>query len=266
MDAESVKPLLNRPRVLRQRSQSAVTPTDAVDSDTSKRSSLKHRQTHSHHHIPHHPKRFAKDILGLQNEHSLADLSKQTSRISESSRDVAAQQQVNESRKASTVGYNPDGAAQSSLDGDEVERMVWKEQWKNKARQSELRSTLHTLSEESMKTTRRLDDLYYDLLEKVSGLRSTINNLQELSGFTAQLHGQFKTETSRLTSDLQKQINGFKGFKTQQSKIDALDLRVKESKKKADGLSARLEAARERVSALEIREQEWQDSVSCTYS
>jgi hypothetical protein len=131
---------------------------------------------------------------------------------------------------------------------------------------SELQAALHKLSEESMKTTRRLDDLYYTLLEKLSGLHTTINNMQELSGLTARLHGQFRTETSELTSDLQKQIDGFAGFKAQRGKIQDLDIRVKESKEKADGLSERLEAARKGVSALEKREKQYQDSISCGFT
>jgi hypothetical protein len=106
-----------------------------------------HRHTHSHHHIPHHPKRFAKDILGFQNGHSFAELSKQSSRISEASEAAvaaaAAGSSVNESRKGSVAGYNLDGAVQSKLEdgglggsnAEEAERMVMREQWKNKARQ-----------------------------------------------------------------------------------------------------------------------------------
>jgi predicted RNase H-like nuclease (RuvC/YqgF family) len=114
-----------------------------------------------------------------------------------------------------------------------------------------------------MKTTRQLDDLYYNLLDRVAGLQATIHSLQELSGLTARLHGQFRSETSELASDLQNQIDNFGEFKAQKRNIEALDVRVRESKQKADGLSGRLEAARKRVSALEEKEKEWQDSVSC---
>jgi hypothetical protein len=148
MDAEPIKPLPSRPRALRQRSQSAInkpaasTDPSAADSDGSKRSSLKHRQAHSHHHIQHNPKRFTKDILGLHNGHSFAELSKQSSRISESPV-LATTSSTNESGKASVAGHNLDSAVQSQLDGSgvvqlsdgEVERMVLREQWRNKARQ-----------------------------------------------------------------------------------------------------------------------------------
>ncbi|KIW07625.1 uncharacterized protein PV09_01572 [Verruconis gallopava] len=275
MNADAQKSLATRPRVLRQRSQSAVTKVSpladaltAADSDASKKSSVKHRHAHSHHHIPHHPKRFAKDFLGLQNGHSFTELSKQSSRVSVAPEQVAStgNKELNDSRKGSIAGNNVDGTVVLTVDngisGEEAERLFLQEYWKNKARESELKSTLHNLSEESLKTTRRLDDLYYDLLERVANLQSTISNLQELSNLTAQLHKQFRKETDELTSDLQKQIDGFEGFKTQQRTIDTLDTRVRESKRKADKLSERLEAAREKVSVLEVQEKEWQDSVN----
>ena len=116
-----------------------------------------------------------------------------------------------------------------------------------------------------MKTTRRLDDLYYSLLEKLSGLRATISNLQELASLTARLHEQFREDTDDLTTDLRRQIEGFGGFKAQTVKIEAIDGRVRESRERADKLSERMERARKRVSALEVREKEWQDLISCEY-
>jgi polyhydroxyalkanoate synthesis regulator phasin len=112
-----------------------------------------------------------------------------------------------------------------------------------------------------MKTTRRLDDLYYTLLEKLSGLRSTISNLQELAGLTAGLHEQFSEDTTDLMQDLGRQIKTFRGFETQQNDLEDIENRVRKSREKADGLSERLEKARRRVSRLEEREKEWQDSV-----
>jgi len=117
-----------------------------------------------------------------------------------------------------------------------------------------------------MKITRDLDDRYYQLLEKLSGLRATINNLQGLSVLTGQLHIQFRQGTDELETDLHKQIGGFGGFGAQRAKIEAMEIRVKEGKKKADGLSERLDAARGRVTRLEESEKEYQDSISCECS
>jgi chromosome segregation ATPase len=205
-----------------------------------------------------------KDKLGLQNEDSKVELSRSVSRAQEKQDDSGGGGGAGGSGSGARISRKENGmGVAAEVDGEEVERLVLEEQWKNQKRQRELQSTLHALNEESMKTTRRLDDLYYTLLEKLSGLRSTINNLQELSGLTAQLHTHFREDTTELTSDLQRQIEAFGGFKAQQVKIETIDGRVRQSKSRADGLSERLEKARKRVSALEEREKEWQDSVNC---
>lgn len=131
---------------------------------------------------------------------------------------------------------------------------------------SELRSTLQTLSEDSMNATRQLDDVYYQLLEKISGLRLTIHNLQELSALTGQLHAHFGEDTEELKTELQKQVDAFGKFGAQKAEIEAMESRLKESRNKADSLSVRLDAARQRVSRLEESEKEYQDSISCKYS
>lgn len=260
----SLKPL-PRPRALRQRSHSAITkpshaPEPAADSDASIKKPSKHRHTQSHHHIPHHPKRFVKDrLLNSNVNSSRSELSKQVSRVS----DVPPTSTGTDSRKGSQSQspFGLDGASQSYPATEDIDRAVLEEQWKNQKRHDELQRTLLGLSEESMKTTRRLDDLYYNLLEKLSGLRSTISNLQELASLTAGLHKQFSEDTTELTQDLGRQIEGFGGFKTQQSDLEDIETRVRMSRQKADGLSERLEKARRRVNRLEEREKEWQASV-----
>jgi uncharacterized coiled-coil DUF342 family protein len=127
---------------------------------------------------------------------------------------------------------------------------------------SDLRTTLQSLSELSMSTTRDLDDIYYSILDKASTLHNTINNLQELSLLTRQLHHDFDGHADELKEVWQEQINSFSGFNAQKEKIDGLDGRVKASREKADKLSSRLQAAQERIRVLEVREGEWQATVN----
>ena len=111
----------------------------------------------------------------------------------------------------------------------------------------ELRSSLQNLSEQSLKTSRRLDDTYYSILEKLSQLRQTIGSLQELSGLTKELHENFQSDTSELAEEAQGQVEGFSNFEAHQEQVMALEERIQSGKEKADALIARLADARERV-------------------
>lgn len=129
---------------------------------------------------------------------------------------------------------------------------------------SELRESLQALSDQSMKTTRQLDDVYYSILEKLSVLQSTISNLQDLSSMTKNLHTEFQSQTGTFEAEMREQIDAFGGFDNPKQRIGDLETRVKTSKEKADESSARLESARARVLALEAEEKEYQDMVSRT--
>ena len=113
-----------------------------------------------------------------------------------------------------------------------------------------------------MKTTRQLDEIYYSILEKVTGLHSTIDKLQELSTLTDQLHTELKSETAEFGKGMQGRIDDFDGLSTQRDKINVLEDRVRTSRTKAYVLSQRLESARRRVQTLEKRESEWQAGVN----
>lgn len=129
----------------------------------------------------------------------------------------------------------------------------------------DLNVALKTLSDQSLKTSRRLDDTYYSILEKVSVLRQTIGSLQELSGLTRELHENFDSDTKELLDDVQGQIDGFGSFDSQQKQIVDLEERVTTGKKKADTLTERLAKARERVDARAKSEAEWEAKNTRTF-
>ncbi|KAL1794834.1 hypothetical protein ACET3X_006650 [Alternaria dauci] len=126
------------------------------------------------------------------------------------------------------------------------------------ARERHLRAVLQSLSDQSLKTSRRLDDTYYSILEKLSILRQTIATLQELSGLTKELHDNFESDTTELVEDVTGQVEAFDGFKAQQDQVSGLEERIKAGKEKADALTARLERAKERVDARAKSEAQWQ--------
>lgn len=128
----------------------------------------------------------------------------------------------------------------------------------------ELRSSLQTLSDQSLKTSRHLDDTYYSILEKVSLLRQTIGSLQELSGLTKELHENFRSDTQELVEDIKGQFDAFGNFEKQQEQVAALEERIKAGKEKADSLTARLMEAKKRVEARAKSEAEWDARITRT--
>jgi hypothetical protein len=128
----------------------------------------------------------------------------------------------------------------------------------------DLRNALKSLSDQSLKTSRRLDDTYYSILEKVSVLRQTIGSLQELSGLTKELRENFESDTKELIDDVQGQFDSFENFDSQQQQIVVLEERIRAGKEKADMLVGRLAKAKERVDARAQSESEWQSKNTST--
>ena len=120
----------------------------------------------------------------------------------------------------------------------------------------ELRSSLQSLSDQSLKTSRRLDDTYYSLLERLAQCRQTINGLQELSNLTNELHHNFQSDTKELAEDIEGQYEGFHNFEQQQEQVSVLENRIKVGKEKAEALGHRLDEARRRVDARAKLEEE----------
>ncbi|XP_014555652.1 hypothetical protein COCVIDRAFT_101998 [Bipolaris victoriae FI3] len=126
------------------------------------------------------------------------------------------------------------------------------------ARERELRAALQSLSDQSLKISRRLDDTYYSVLEKISVLQQTIGTLHELSGLTRELHQNFEADTTELVDDVTGQVEAFDNFETQQEQVIGLEERIKAGKEKADALTARIEQAKEHVDAKAKLEAELQ--------
>lgn len=113
-----------------------------------------------------------------------------------------------------------------------------------------------------MATTRRLDDIYYSILEKTSQLQEIVQGLQELSNHSNHFHAELEDEVKALEHDIEGQAQSYNSFKKQEELIKEMEARISESKNRATDLSARLDGARRRVQALEVQEGEYQASVS----
>ena len=107
------------------------------------------------------------------------------------------------------------------------------------------------LSAFSTATTRRLDDAYYSVLEKLNMLQGTIIDLKELAGMSQELDENFKTESQELVDELEQQIDSFGHFEDQQKRILELQGRIHAGRGKVDALSRRVDVVRERIEGWE---------------
>ncbi|KAF1359568.1 hypothetical protein EJ07DRAFT_166130 [Lizonia empirigonia] len=257
-------------------------PSIRVSSDpdsSSKRPHLhKHKPSHRHHHNHQHrhdehrryssTRHHAKEVVqsALQPPTSFGDLLKQA----RGSKDNSPSHSRSRSRRRSpTRGGNEEQQRtgddvgltippQRPLRPEEMER----EAKRVEARERDLRIALQSLSDQSLKTSRRLDDTYYSILEKVSTLRQTIGTLQALSSLTKELHGNFKTDAQELLDDVQGQFENSVSFDSQQRQLAALEERIRAGKEKADTLTSRLATAKERVHARAKSEAQWEASTN----
>lgn len=115
------------------------------------------------------------------------------------------------------------------------------------------------LSTFSNATTRRLDDTYYSVLEKLGMLQNTIIALKELAGMSQETGRQFEKESEDMVSEITSQIESFGGFEEQERRIEAFAARIHGGRDKVKILSERVDAVRERIEAWEMADREWQE-------
>lgn len=134
---------------------------------------------------------------------------------------------------------------------------------------AELRSRLSNISKSSTEITRRLDYTYYNLLEKVGQLVSTVSSFQSLLAQTHAMSEGFQEGISDasgrggLQADLKKGAEEFEmGFEERRKRVEELEKRIKDGKNQAAELGERLEGCRKRVKDFESKEQRWREKVS----
>lgn len=123
---------------------------------------------------------------------------------------------------------------------------------------SELRKSLIDLNTLSHNTTSRLDNTYYNVLEKLSILHNTIASMKELATLTRQLNDDFVKESSEVVKDIGIQLDGFDDFHPQERKIEDLEHRIETGREKAHMLGDRVELVKQKIERWERVESEWQ--------
>ncbi|KAI1143572.1 hypothetical protein F5Y05DRAFT_157743 [Hypoxylon sp. FL0543] len=139
------------------------------------------------------------------------------------------------------------------------EELVREQREQAASRIAGLRKSLMELSTASTTTTRRLDETYYAVLEKLSILQGTVVALKELAGISQELNGNFEAESQALLSELEQQANSFGQFDDQQKRIEELQGRIHTGRGKVEALSRRVDIVRERIEDWERADMEWQE-------
>ncbi|PWY69467.1 hypothetical protein BO83DRAFT_438869 [Aspergillus eucalypticola CBS 122712] len=168
------------------------------------------------------------------------------------------------SRKGSLLDVIDPSNKLGPIRRQEIRSMEDLEQVKSKRKQGEeyLRSALSMIGTLATDITRRLDYTYYNLLEKIAALNSTIASFQELSSSTSALFDDFQRETSGLDKEIRKQMGELKEFQPQLERIKTLEDRMKTGRQRAEGLNSRLEAMRHEIDRWDKKELEWQSRVN----
>jgi hypothetical protein len=126
-------------------------------------------------------------------------------------------------------------------------------------RPSGLKKSLVDLDAFSVATTRRLDDTYYGILEKLGTLQSTIISIKELAGMSQETSQVFKADSQGLVAEIESQLDAFGKFDEQQKRIESLQSRIYAGREKVEKLSGRVDIVRERVEGWERADREWQE-------
>jgi hypothetical protein len=210
--------------------------------------------SHHHHHTHLHRNHHSKD-----KEAQTAHPNLQPHESGTKSEGVTPEQSRPGSRRNSLYGD------MASWDWRERERRpvkdseVKEEKERSLLRATELRNAITGLNDLPNNTTRRLDNTYYSVLEKLSALQSTIVSMKELAVLTRQLNEEFGTESEEVVRDVEGQLEGFEDFEEQRRRIQDLQTRVMDGRDKIKTLGTRVDIVKEKVEGWEKAEGEWQN-------
>jgi hypothetical protein len=123
-------------------------------------------------------------------------------------------------------------------------------------RQEHVSTALNALSRDAHTATRKLDDTYYALLQKVGLLKATIASFQDLHSCLDDTTKDFATRSDSLVKDITGQIDVFQNMSQQDESIDSLVKRLHTAKERAASFESRLESCRSRLERWEKKEQE----------
>ncbi|KAG5925472.1 hypothetical protein E4U42_004263 [Claviceps africana] len=154
------------------------------------------------------------------------------------------------------------GHEESKLEGEA--RLLLKPEQGQQLEQASLRTdglkqSLMELNSFSTTMTKRLDDTYYSVLERMSTLANTVTALRELARASRDICETFDRDARDLESDIIRQLSTAGQFEDKQRRIAALQKRIYESRDKIAALASRVDAVQRSVERWEQADKRWQE-------
>lgn len=122
-----------------------------------------------------------------------------------------------------------------------------------------LSQSLAELNDFAAGASRRLDDAYYAVLEKMSMLHNTVAALKDLAETSQDVYESFERDSRKLENEFATQVGAMGHFQTQQSKITSLQSRIHDGRSKMKALTDRVDAVRHRIELWERADKHWQE-------
>ncbi|KAG5976147.1 hypothetical protein E4U55_007474 [Claviceps digitariae] len=141
----------------------------------------------------------------------------------------------------------------------EREREQEQEQRQASLRTDGLKQSLMELNSFSTTMTKRLDDTYYSVLERMSHLENTVAALRDLAQTSRDIRDTFDKDARDLESDIIRQLSAAGQFEEKQRRIAALQKRIYEARDKIAALASRVDAVQQSVERWEQADKRWQE-------
>lgn len=124
---------------------------------------------------------------------------------------------------------------------------------------SGVKKSLVDLTNFTTTTTRRLDEAYYTVLQKLTTLQNTMVALRDLAQASKATSAGFIAESHSVLFATQAQLDAFGDFSEQQERVQALQDRVHGGRERIATLSQRVDIVKQRVERWERADREWQE-------
>ncbi|KAF7549561.1 hypothetical protein G7Z17_g6308 [Cylindrodendrum hubeiense] len=139
------------------------------------------------------------------------------------------------------------------------EERLREEREKTSSQVEGLKHSLVDLSTFSTSASRRLDDTYYAVLEKMSTLQHTVAALKDLAETSRNIHTDFDKDSKEIENDITSQIDSMGQFEEQEASIESLQTRIQGGRAKIRSLSDRVDVVRRRVEGWERLDKDSQE-------